>query len=147
MPTIMLFHWSHLKNGWESKRRHRLLPPSSELRTTTACSLTSPPSHRSPRNLPSLPSHSHRANVEAFVAQVPHFSSSSSFKYRYTAPHPQNTNPRLLPHRRKGLTQRHLQCAQTPPCLRPVVCGPALLPHSTIGAASSTSRRQWLHFF
>ncbi|XP_020963049.1 uncharacterized protein LOC107608822 isoform X3 [Arachis ipaensis] len=109
---------------------HRLLPPPSELRTATACSLTSPPSRRSHRN---LPSRSHRANVEASVAQVPHFSSSSSsFRYRYTAPHPQNTNPRLLPHCRKGLTQRR-RCAQTPSCLRPVVCGSTLLPHSTIG--------------
>ncbi|QHN82415.1 uncharacterized protein DS421_20g695660 [Arachis hypogaea] len=40
-----------------------------QLRMATACSLASPPSRRSHRNLPSVPSHSHRVNVEASVTQ------------------------------------------------------------------------------
>ncbi|XLU64291.1 hypothetical protein S245_023500 [Arachis hypogaea] len=40
-----------------------------QLRTATACFLTYPPSRSSHRNLPSPPSCSHRANVEASVAQ------------------------------------------------------------------------------
>ncbi|KAL1316980.1 hypothetical protein AAHE18_15G104100 [Arachis hypogaea] len=73
---------------------------------------------------------------------------------RFPTSHPPQSDTGIQPPTPKTQTQVYsptaarnslsaaVRCAQTPPCLRPVVCGSALLPHSTIGASSSSSRRE-----
>ncbi|XLU58068.1 hypothetical protein S245_052716, partial [Arachis hypogaea] len=64
-PLIELLFLPHFRPATACYRLRRNF----QLRTATTCFLTSPPSRSSHRNLPFPPSRSHRANVEASVAQ------------------------------------------------------------------------------
>ncbi|QHO47763.1 uncharacterized protein DS421_1g00050 [Arachis hypogaea] len=120
----------------------RLLPPPLELRTANACSLTSPPWLHSAAAIATFSSIAQPPCERGSLRRAGSPLLLLLIQIQVYSPPPKTQTLGYSPTAARVSLNAAVRCAYTPLCLRPVVCGSALLPRSTIGASSSNSRRQ-----